>query len=260
MKKGESTGSKYKVPNLERALLLMEHLQDQPKGRTLAELTVDLAYPKNSVFRITATLLEHGYLDRDEKSKKFSLSRKLLAMGHRALSERPLIPLALDIMHECRDVVKESVLLGTIVEDEGVVMEQVLGSYPFKFSLDMGMRFKLHVAAPGKAILAYLPEGEQNTLIDRLNMCRYNERTITSKKELYAVLDQVRQNGYALDKEEQLHGIVCVGAPVMNHHGYPVAGLWMTGPADRITEDSYSSFGKQIRHFADRISARLGYD
>ena len=64
--------SRYKVPNLERALVLMEHLLDYPMGRTAAELTEDLEFSKNSVFRITMTLLNHHFLIRDE-TKRFKL-------------------------------------------------------------------------------------------------------------------------------------------------------------------------------------------
>lgn len=252
--------SKYMVPNLERALIIIEYLLDYPDGLGLTELTSGLGYPKNSIFRITMTLMDKGYLVRDEQTKRFRVSRKFLVIGHRVLSERPIIPLALDIMRECRDVVKESVLIGTIVENEGVVMEQVLGSHPFKFSIDPGMRFKLHVAAPGKAMLAYMPEHESDALISRLNLIRYNERTITSKKALKEELKRVRESGFALDRCEQLHGIVCVGAPVFNQHGYPIAGLWTTGPEDRIDEGSYARIGNIVRSYADKISLRLGYE
>lgn len=248
------------VPNLERALVIIEYLLDYPDGLGLAELTAGLKYPKNSIFRIAMTLLEKGYLERDEQAKRFKVSRKFLAIGHRVLSDRPILPLALDIMRECRDVVKESVFIGTIVENEGVVMEQVLGSHPFKFTIDPGMRFKLHVAAPGKAILAYLPESERESLISRLNLVRYNERTITTRKGLRDELTSVRESGYALDRGEELHGIVCVGAPVFNQHGYPVAALWTTGPEDRIDEASYPGIGVIVREHADRISKRLGYE
>jgi DNA-binding IclR family transcriptional regulator len=252
------TASRYMVPNLERALIIIEYLLDYPDGLGLAELTAGLKFPKNSIFRIAMTLLEKGYLERDEDVKRFKVSRKFLAIGHRVLSDKPIIPLALDIMRECRDVVKESVFIGTLVENEGVVMEQVLGSHPFKFTIDPGMRFKLHVAAPGKALLAYLPEGERESLISRLNLVRFNERTITTRKGLRAELTRVRESGFALDRGEELHGIVCVGAPVFNQHGYPVAAIWTTGPEDRIDETSYSKMGNIIRAHADRISQRLG--
>ncbi|WP_372808232.1 helix-turn-helix domain-containing protein, partial [Pontiella sp.] len=71
--------SRYKVPNLERALVIMEHLLNFPQGLSVTELTEQLELSKNSVFRIAMTLLAHGYVVRDEQ-KRFSLSKKLLLM------------------------------------------------------------------------------------------------------------------------------------------------------------------------------------
>jgi len=125
-----SANARYRVPNLERALTILEHLIQHPDGLGVSELTDQLGFPKNSVFRVTMTLLHHGYLRRDEQ-KRFSVSSKLLAMGCSTLSEEPLVPAALDIMQQCRDTLQETVLIGTLVGNEGVVMEQVLGTHPF---------------------------------------------------------------------------------------------------------------------------------
>ena len=57
---------------------------------------------------------------------------------------------------------------------------------------------------------------ERDDLIARLSLIRFNERTITSQKALKTELQTVRECGFALDRAEQLHGIVCVGAPVFN--------------------------------------------
>lgn len=249
--------SRYQVPNLERALVIMEHLLDHPDGLTLAELTTGLKLPKNSVFRITNTLLAHGYLNRDTSAKRFSLSRKLLKMGQMSLADKPIVPSAIDIMQECRDEIQETVLIGTLVESEFVVMEQVLGSHPFKFSIDLGVRLQIHVSAPGKAMLAYLPERELEKLLKGYRFVRYNEQTITSKRGLMEELRAIRECGFSLDRGEQLHGIHCVSAPIFNRHKRPVAAIWITGPVDRLPKEAFPDLGKTMRSYADQISEQL---
>ena len=70
MKKTEESAlSNYHVPNLTRALRIMELLADESTGLTTAQITEKLSIPRNSVFRVTATLLENGYLVRDEETK-----------------------------------------------------------------------------------------------------------------------------------------------------------------------------------------------
>ena len=237
----------------------MELLAEHPSGLKLAEITRRLDCPKNSVFRVTMTLLDRGYVSRDSRTKAFRLSRRLLAMGHELLSEKPIVPTAIPHMRRCRDEVKETVLIGTIVDTWCTVLEQVLGRHPFKFSVDLGTRLHLHVSAPGKALLAYLPESERDDLIARLDLVRFNERTITSQRALRAELTSARECGFSLDRGEQLHGIACIGAPVLNQHGYPIAAIWTTGPADRLPEDQYAHVGGVIREYARSISQEFGY-
>jgi DNA-binding IclR family transcriptional regulator len=258
MPPSDGTPSKYKVPNLDRALSVLELLADHPGGLKLAEITRELDCPKNSVFRVTMTLLDRGYVSREERTKAFRLSRRLLTMGHEMLSEKPIVPTALDNMRACRDEVRETVLIGTIVETSCTVLEQVLGTHPFKFSVDLGTRLHLHVSAPGKALLAFLPENEREDLLGRLDLVRFNERTITSLRALRAELRSVRECGFSLDRAEQLRGIVCVGAPVLDRHRYPIAAIWTTGPSDRISEDRYARVGDIIRRHARAISIEFG--
>jgi IclR family acetate operon transcriptional repressor len=74
----KSDNSKYHVPNLERALAIMEHLSQHPAGLTASEISEQLKIPRNSIFRITSTLVDTHYLIRDEVTKKYQLSQKLL--------------------------------------------------------------------------------------------------------------------------------------------------------------------------------------
>ncbi|WP_372845009.1 IclR family transcriptional regulator [Pontiella sp.] len=251
--------SRYKVPNLERALVIMEHLLNFPQGLSVTELTEQLELSKNSVFRIAMTLLAHGYVVRDEQ-KRFSLSKKLLLMGCRSLGEQSFVENALDIMRLCRDEIQESVFIGTLVENEGVVIEQVLGSHAFKFTIDAGHRLPFHASAPCKAILAFLPESERKRRLRGYKFKRYNENTIVTRAAFDKELAAIAADGFALDRAEQLHGAHCIGAPVFNQYGYPIAAIWTTGPSDRLPARDFPALGKIVRGYADLISRRMGFE
>lgn len=250
---------RYQVPNLERGLRILELLQEHRHGLSQTELAARLGYSKTSVFRVTRTLLDFGYLLRNEETKTLRLSRKLLALGTRALAETDLMASAIDVLRSLRDEVCETVLIGTIAEDAFIVLEQVLGSHPFKFSVDRGARLPLHTSAPAKAILAFLPEGEREALLGRMSFPRFNDRTITSLAAFRREVFAVRACGFALDRGEQLGGIHCVAAPVLDRHGYPIAGVWTTGPADRLPESVLPVLGERIASRVRLISQRQGY-
>lgn len=254
-----AAATRYQVPNLERGIRILELLLDHPDGLQQSYIAAALACSKTSVYRITMTFLDHGYIVRDEDTKALRLSRKLVAMGSRVVAEEDLLTTALDVLKRLRDQVRETVLIGTNVETELVVLGQVLGSHPFKFSVDLGTRLPLHTAAPGKAILAFVPEEERSRVVGRLSFTRFTERTITNAVRFMRELATVRETGYALDRGEQLTGIHCVAAPVFDRQGYPIASIWMTGPTDRIGEGDLARIGAEVRVHADQISRRLGY-
>ncbi len=251
--------SRYSVPNLERALQILELLLNFPDGLAQSEMAVRLHCSKTSIFRITATLLEWGYLERKEDPRSLALSRKLLAMGTKALHEKDLVGTAIDVMRDLRDRIRETVLIGTLAGGEFVVLEQVLGTHPFKFSVDAGARLPLHTAAPAKALIAYLPEPARESLLSQIEYVRYNSATIANAAQLRKELSEVRERGYAIDRGEQLSGIHCVAVPVFARHGYPIAAIWTTGPADRIREMDLDSIGQLFKSQVKLVSARLGY-
>ena len=91
-----------------------------------------------------------------------------------------------------------------------------------------------------------------------MKFTRFNERTIASSKAFLLEIQAIVQRGYATDTAEEVEGCHCVSAPVLNHHGYPVAAIWTTGPADRLRENEFANVGKQVAEHAKRISRRLG--
>lgn len=260
MNKGsESTTNNYKVPNLERGLEIMELLAENPRGLSIQDIKNELKLSQTTVFRITQSLLQKGYLARDEESKYFYLTRKLLTIGYRAINEHDLLEIALPWMRKLRDEVKETVFLGIMGDKEGVFIEQALGTYPFKFMLTPGHKIKLHCSAPGKAMWAFMPEKERSALLDSVTLKRYNENTITSKRKLQTELAEIRENGYALDREEQLRGVVCVGAPLFDYQGFPKAAIWISGPTERMNEKVWEEQGDLVKRYAERISIEMGY-
>jgi len=251
---------RYIVPILERALIILEALAKAPRGMGISELSRELGMPKNSVFRILTTIYSSGYLQRDEEGRIYSLSRKILALGYEALDELSLVDKSLDVMRELRDETGETVLVGTLVGDHGVVLELVPSSQPIKFLVDVGARFPLHTAAPAKAMLAFLPERDLEAQLKRIVFRKFTASTITSATAFRRVLDEVRANGIAFDREEEMESLHCVAAPIFDHRGYPVAALWITGPSYRFREEDFPRLGRKVRQAAERISARFGHN
>lgn len=251
--------AKYHVPNLDRALTMMELLKDHPKGMTVTEMATVLGLSQTSVFRISMTFLDRGFFVRDEKTKKFRMSNKLFSVSTASTSDVNVAEIAAPHLRQLRNETRETALLGVLLPEKGrgISIMEYTGLHPFRFVHEIGEPIILHVGAPGKALLAYLPENEQGDIISRMKLKRYTQHTITSKMVLKRELATIRERGYASGLGEWMEEMHCISAPVLDKRNYPIAVIWITGPATRMGVDAVPSLGKQVMGFAAKISDEI---
>lgn len=247
------------VPILDRALMVLDHLRQSPNGCSLSDIARALGFPKNTVYRILNTLCAHDYVRRDDSTMRFTLSRKMATLAYGSAQDRGLLENSLDVMRRLRDATLETVVISILDRGEGLVLEQVQSSHPFRFVCDPGTRQILHASASTKAILAMLSGRERTAVLESASFRPMTPATITSRQEFELALIRARQEGYAVDRGEGLDGVHCVAAPILNHQGYPVAALTITGPAERLPALDFPRLGELVKRHAAEISRRLGY-
>lgn len=255
----EKSDDNYRVPNLEKGIAVIEHLSLKPEGETLQEIKLALDISQTTAYRILNTLVRLDYLTFNEYTKQYKLTRKLLTLGFRSLNEHNLLETVLPHLRDLRDRVKETACFGVLGDEKGIFIEQARGHHAFCFVLSPGKSFELHCSAPGKAIMAYLPVTVRNRYLSYMTFPRYNSRTITSREAYLEELEKVYRQGYALDDEEELSGVICAGAPILNYTGYPCGSIWISGPKDRLTKEQLYITVQVIKEVAGQISAELGY-
>jgi len=257
MKKEED--NQYSVPGLERGLAILEYLAGYPDGRTQGEIAEAVGCPTTSVFRMVLCLERMGYVVRDPQTKAFRHTMKLLDLERQAISEVEILRAARPVMTELRDAVSDTVLIGVRDATEVIVLDEVIGSRLLVFVSKLGYRIGVGYSAPGKAILAFLPEAEQRQIVDRLEFKQHTRNTIMTRGALRRQLEEIRNSGYAVDNEEHFEGIYCIGAPVFNSRGYPIASVWTTGLKNNIEFSQVPETGKTVKEHAARISQLMGY-
>ena len=259
MSEDSGQNRKYIMPNLLNSLFLLEELSKSKDGFTIQEMVRKTGIPKSTIFRICYTLQSSSYLSKNEETSKFFLSRKILSLGLSSLGEESIIEKSLFHMRELRDKVRETVLLGVLLDNSIALLDQVIGNHPFTFYIRPGKNFVMHASAPGKAVLAFLSPEEQEKILGNIELIRFNERTLTDRDSLMHDLQKVVELGYSIDRGEELDGVHCIGAPILDGNGSPVAVVWTTGPSGRLKESDFESVGASVLLCARRITKSLGY-
>lgn len=250
----------YSIPMLKKGFDMVELLTHYPEGVSMLEIAQVLQLSKTTVYRVLGSLQQMGYVTKNEVTARYYLTKKLLCLSLKALGEENIVEIALPIMQALRDEIKESVMLGVLIENRVMLLAHVIGSHSFTFLLRSGNTFNLHSSAPGKVLVAFAKEKEyQDLLLNSIEYTRYNDRTITSREEMLKEIDKIRTEGYAVDAEEEMRGVHCVSTPVFNQFGVVVAALWTSGPSGRLLEENFPATAQKLKEASALISSKLGY-
>ena len=250
---------KYRVPGLERGLRVIEFLNCHPDGMTMGELSSRLGIPTNSIYRILATLERGNYVRKNENSSLYYLSSKLLSMSTPVTGVPSFVESSLVHMRTLRDHTKESILCGTLLGHEGVVLEQVEGLHSFSFRIKPGLRFPLHTAAPGKLFLAHMSDQDRADYLDGATFKKFTPNTLTSESALMKEVKLAKQEGCAFDREEEMIGQFCVASGVFNRSGRLIGAIWLVAPSSRVRSSDLPGFAIKVRECAERISLSFGH-
>lgn len=249
------------TPALDRGLMALELLVKKRIPLRAIDMAQELNIPKGSLGRILNNLVDRGYIERDERTMTFALTSKLLAMGSSTVGESHLIEESLDIMRDLRDETLEMIALQVRLSDrEGVVLNTFPSRYQVRLMVDPGTHFEFHNTAPGKVILAFIPDKDRERILSSIKFTKETDRTITGLNELKAEINDVRACGYALDRGECVEGIQCISAPVYERNRTFVAALTIIGPSTRLSVSRLKELAPTVMAHAEDISRRLGYE
>lgn len=250
----ESPGS---VPALDRSLDILELLSESPSGLTLSELSNQLGFPKNAVFRITQTMLARGYLTRDAQTMAFRLTGQWLRLATPRWGGMSLPTLARPAMTALRDQTGETIQLGVLNGLQGTIIEQIEGTEPLRIVVDLGLRFQLYNNAPGKLLLAHLPDEQREAALSQIKLVANTPRTITTRAAMRREWERILNDGYSVDHAEADEGIHCIAAPISSEFDGVVGALWVTGPSKRMPKSRFRDLGAQVAAAGAQVSRTI---
>lgn len=209
---------------------------DELDGCGVTDLADHLGMPKSTVHNYLSTLEQEEYIHKEGKS--YQVGIKFLDLGASARRRLPVYEVAKPEVNQLAE--KTGELANLLVEDhgKGVYVHQARGEQAVQVDSSVGARVDLHATAFGKAILAHLPDSRVEEIVERHGLPRRTERTVGTREELQATLEDVRERGYAIDDQERLEGLRCVAAPVLID-GRVLGAVSLSGPGNRMRGDYF---------------------
>lgn len=223
--------SAYMAATLVKGLEALESLSEV-EAAGLTELAQRLKLPGPTLFRLLATLVASGYVQKSADSR-YRLTLKAWEVGARVVGRMPLRELARPFLERLGAQTKETVHLSVQEGDGIVIIDKVDSPHAVRVDTYVGQRAPLHCSATGKAFLAFQPDGLNGAALDR-----YTGATITDRHALDRELAEVRRTGWARNREEWRAGVCAVAVPVRDGRDAVVAVLSLTLPTLRFSQDA----------------------
>lgn len=221
---------------------------------TLAQISAKIDLPKSSVLNLLRTLEYCSLLDRNDESKTYCLGYKTLTFRYTKLQALPIVQHALPFLEDIQQSTGKIVYFVANVGGQALYLDAVYpGRRMTKYSV-CGRVLPLHCTSVGKAILAYLPQEEVDAILDRWGMEPRTPQTITSREDMYEELRKIREQGYAVDNEEETPGVRCIGVPIRNLDGYPTGAISISGTVLSITDSILPQYAELLSHACTALS------
>jgi DNA-binding IclR family transcriptional regulator len=231
----------------------------KPEGTPLVELVRESGLTRPTVHRLLTSLAAEGLLDHEARTGNWVLGPEVLLLGSVASARFPLEDIARPSLRRLAEQTGESAFFSIRRGDETVCLLREEGSFPVRsFVLHEGVRFPLGVASAGTAILAFLPESEQEQILANWPGHAGTFAEGHTESVVRANVKRTRETGYSVNPGLVLEGSWGMGAAVFDQAGRPAWALSLTGIEPRFREDRQEFLGRLLMEEAHRISVQLG--
>jgi DNA-binding IclR family transcriptional regulator len=222
---------KYWVPALERADLILTAISRKPGEHKMTDLCDETGINKSSMFSLLRTMETLQWVVKDDR-EAYALGAGVSyynTVYNESLKQNTnLVERFLAGSAQSVRVIGETFQLSVLDRDEIIYLAKQEGPSLVRLESSPGMRFPAHATAMGKMMLALLPDGELIRRYSGKTLTAVTSHTLTDWAEFTAALSEIREAGYAVDREEIIQGISCVAAPVLDAAGNAVAAVSTT--------------------------------
>lgn len=250
----DTTGQKLK--GVEKSFSIVRFIK-KTGPTTVTELADSMDLPKSTAHIHLKTMEESGYLHKD--NRQYRLSLHFLDHGATARREFDIYKIGKEEVNNLARETEEVASIGVEEAGQRVLLYKVESGDALYDNAHTGEFTNIHWTSLGKAILAHLPSDRVEAIIDKHGLPSATPNTITERADLREELNQIQQQGYAIENEEHRENIRAVAVPVLSN-GEIVGAISVSGPKSRFSRDRIQTeLLELLENKANIIQLKLEY-
>jgi DNA-binding IclR family transcriptional regulator len=242
----------YNIKSLMKSLQILEKLIEQGE-LSIGELSKLTGLGKSGIHRILGTFKEMGYVKQNLEDGKYYASIKIFELGSKVGDRIPFKSIVRKNLEKLYERCSETVNVAMLDNLDVVFLDKIMTKEPLRIVLDVGRVVPAYCTGMGKVLLAY----EENINLQDINFIKYSENTLDNAKKLEKELKLIKEQGYSIDREEYIKGLICIAVPVKKKNGDVVAAISIAIPAVRMDYQKKDEYIKMLLETTEEITKEL---
>ena len=237
-----------------KALAVLELISDYNRPVRFSELLDRSRHPKATLYRLVQTLTNQNMLEYNKENGTYAPGMRLVKLAHSAWRQSSLAPIARNTMDKLAATLRETLHLAQMDEGQVLYIDKRNAARPIDMFSAAGKTGPGYCTGVGKVILAFQSPEIQNRALEKQSYDPYTQNTITSRETLKQELQRIAQAGFAFDREEHEHGIICIAVPIITKKQRVLGALSLTSSTQRHSLSSLEKNKVSLLKAADEIS------
>lgn len=246
------------VRSVAKAMELLQRLSDSAQPLTLTELARQAGLPKTTAFGLLNTLRQYDAVTQTADGR-YALGLRLFEFGCRVSRGWEITGAARPFLEHLAAQTQSSAVLSVHEGGHIITIDQVESASALRVVSDVGGRLPAYCTSQGKVFLASMSRSQVLALLGRQPLTAWTPHTITDPEALLAALEQVRQQGYAVEDGEYRIGLRSISAPVHSVDGAVRCAVGVVGMFRSTRSDEFRQAVRQVVSAGEMLSAALGY-
>ena len=240
----------YAITSVDHALRLASLLQLEG-STTVTDAAAHLGVAPSTAHRLLAMLVYRDFAVRE--GRHYRVGPLLARIGHSPGAMGRLRDIALGPMGRLMNAFDETATLTIRTQRLVRFIAEVECTRTLRVGHRTGMVFPAHRTSGGLAILAELDDDEVRALYDQAA----EDEEVPDVHALFARLESVRQQGFALNNGLSEQGVLALGHAIHDAEGLAAASLGIAMPSTRFQPQMVRPMVAALKKASRNIEARL---
>lgn len=236
--------------------VLMEFTGGKP-SYTVTELAALTGLSKSHISKIGSALASSGFIRQDPVTQSYSVGVRSFVLGSQFFNHDDLCAQALPLLRELTVQTGHSTRLSVLDGDRAAYLIGVNGPLFTDSPWKIGTYMPMHSTSSGRVLLAFMDDAEARKLL-RPPLAKITPVTTVNPDTFHALLQEVREKGYCVSRDENTLGLTAISVPVFDSRRAAIGVLSIAFPSHAVPTRDEPALLAPLQRVARTLSQRMG--